>query len=275
MPLLPNSDCNFGMSCSLHFIGTGAADHDWKNIGAPGVRGSACTLLNGHILLDAGVTAAVNLGRFGAEPDAVTDLLITHTHIDHFDPQAIGKIIAVRSADAAPLHIHCSPEGVEILRGNGLETQCRITAVKPGDTFLVGETQVTALSSNHLIKERFAEETMWYLFRMKQGNLLYALDGAWITTRTAEMLRGISLDWAVWDATVHQTADQRSFEHNDLTMVEMIIAALKTRNTVTDKTVHILTHFARTLWPDEAVTRRIVEEEHGKLMAYDGLKLTF
>ncbi|MBQ4337619.1 MAG: hypothetical protein IJC34_10545, partial [Lentisphaeria bacterium] len=68
------------MSCSLHFIGTGAADHDWKNIGAPGVRGSACTLLNGHILLDAGVTAAVNLGRFGAEPDAITDLLITHTH---------------------------------------------------------------------------------------------------------------------------------------------------------------------------------------------------
>jgi hypothetical protein len=110
---------------------------------------------------------------------------------------------------------------------------------------------------------------------MSRGNLLYALDGAWITTRTAEMLRNIQLAWAVWDCTVYKTADLRSFEHNDLTMVEMIIAALKTRKTVTDKTVHILTHFARTLWPDEAATRRIVEEEHGKFMAYDGLKLTF
>jgi ribonuclease BN (tRNA processing enzyme) len=261
------------MSSFLHFIGTGAADHDWKNIGAPGVRGSSCMLLDGHILLDAGVTAAVNLERFGVDPDVVTDLLVTHTHIDHFDPAAIGKIIAARSADAPLLHIHCSPEGAEILRRNGLDTQCKITSVKPGDVFLIGETQVTALPSNHLIKERFAEETMWYLFRMKQGNLLYALDGAWITTRTAEMLRGITLDWAVWDATVHQTADHRSFEHNDLTMVEMIIKALQTRKTATEKTVHILTHFARTLWPDEETTRRIVEEEHGKIMAYDGLKV--
>ena len=261
------------MSSFLHFIGTGAADHDWKNIGAPGVRGSSCMLLDGHILLDAGVTAAFNLARFGAAPDAVTDLLVTHTHIDHFDPQAIGKIIAARSAEAPLLHIHCSPEGAEILRRNGLDAQCKITSVKPGDTFFIGEKQVTALPSNHLIKERFAEETMWYLFRMKQGNLLYALDGAWITTRAAEMLRGLTLDWAVWDATVHQTADQRSFEHNDLTMVEMIIAALKTRKTVTDKTVHILTHFARTLWPDEETTRKIVELDHGKIMAYDGMKV--
>ena len=92
--------CN--TSVSLQIIGSGAADHDWANIGQDGVRGSACTLLNGHILLDAGVTAAVNLNRFGVAPDVLTDLLVTHTHIDHFDPRAIGKILAAPGVSCPP-----------------------------------------------------------------------------------------------------------------------------------------------------------------------------
>ncbi len=261
---------------SLHIIGSGAADHDWKNIGKPGVRGSACTLLNGHILLDAGVTAAFNLSRFGVDPDDLTDLLVTHTHIDHFDPQAIGKILAARSADVPPLRVRCSAEGAAILQECGLAGKgCEVFPVRPGDDFEIDGTRVTVLPSNHLIQERPAEETQWFLFRMAQGNLLYALDGAWITTRAAEMLREVQLDWAVWDSTVYRPADWRSFEHNDLAMVEMIVNALRTRGTVTAKTVHILTHFARTLWPDEAATRQLVEEKHGRIMAYDGMILTF
>ena len=277
MLLLPNWGCKVcNMPVSLQIIGSGAADHDWENIGQDGVRGSACTLLNGHILLDAGVTAAFNLHCFGVDPNVLTDLLVTHTHIDHFDPRAIGKILAARSAACPPLRIRCSAEGAAMLRKCGLAGNgCEVLAIRPGDEFSIDGIRVTVLPSNHMIKERPAEETQWFLFRMSRGNLLYALDGAWITTRTAEMLRNIQLDWAVWDSTVYKTADLRSFEHNDLSMVEMIINALHTRKTVTEKTVHILTHFARTLWPDEETTRRIVEEEHGKIMAYDGLKLDF
>lgn len=263
-------------SLTLFFPGTGAADHLWEHIGTPGVRGSACMLLNGHILLDAGVTAAIQLERFGIAPDQLTDLLVTHTHIDHFDPEAIAKILAARSPDTPPLAIRCSPEGAEILQKTlPSVSACSISAIRPGDTFGLADMEVKVLPSNHRIAERPEEETMWFLCHTPRGNLLYALDGAWLTTRAAEALKGIALDWAVWDCTVHAAGDWRSFEHNDLCMLEMILQALRPRGTVTDKTVHILTHFARTLWPDEETTRKIVEDEHGKVMARDGLKLEF
>ena len=148
---------------SLHIIGSGAADHDWENIGQPGVRGSACSLLNGHILLDAGVTSAYNLNRFGVNPDDLTDLLVTHTHIDHFDPQAIGKILAARSAEVPPLRIHCSPEGAAMLQECGLAGKvCDVSPTRPGDEFEIAGIKVTVLPSNHLIKERFAEDRGGY-----------------------------------------------------------------------------------------------------------------
>lgn len=260
---------------SLLFAGTGAADHPWKKIGAPGIRGSACMLLNGHILLDAGVTAFTQLTRYGVKMDEITDLLVTHTHIDHFDPAAIGEILRHRSPGVPDLQIRCSPEGAALLAEKGLAGRgCRVISLEPEETFQLGEIRVTSLPSNHMIKERPAEKTMWYLFRMTGGNLLYALDGAWITTRAAEILRDVVLDWAVWDATVHQAGDWRSFEHNDLEMVRMIRQALLTRGTVTEKTIHILTHFARTLWPDEETAKGIVEASQMQ-MARDGMELRF
>ena len=45
----------------LMFLGCGAADYDWSNYGQEGILGSTVSLLNGHILLDCGPTAAASM----------------------------------------------------------------------------------------------------------------------------------------------------------------------------------------------------------------------
>ena len=75
----------------LVLLGTGAADYDWNRFGEPGVRGSTSSLLNGHILIDCGVTGLRNLQRNGIDFGAVGALLVTHSHGDHFQPEQITE----------------------------------------------------------------------------------------------------------------------------------------------------------------------------------------
>ena len=150
-------------SLCIQFLGTGASDHEWKKIGSPGVRGSASTLINGKILIDAGHTVCSNLSRFNIAPSQLSDLVITHTHKDHFMPREIGKIIASRAPDAPALRIWCSPEGVSMLKKELPDLRFETHALKSGDIFKIKKLRFTTLPSNHLIITRSKEETFWYL----------------------------------------------------------------------------------------------------------------
>ena len=51
----------------------------------PAVGGeTACFLINDTVLVDCGWNAALSMKRFGCDPMALTHLLITHCHQDHF-----------------------------------------------------------------------------------------------------------------------------------------------------------------------------------------------
>ena len=273
MKTMDNDTKKTQSSLRLLFLGTGAADYDWNRYGEPGMRGCASTLLDGSVLLDAGVTAWKSLTRWRVNPAALTDLVVTHTHDDHFDPPAIREIVSARDVSCAPLRIWTTPEGCDLLRSELPSARCDLHALSWGDSFMAGaDLKFTALPSNHLIHERLREETFWYLIESPRANLLYALDGAWMTPRAAHLLYGRPLDAIVWDGTMERTGDMRAFEHSDLTMLELEIAALKARGTVHDGTRQIITHLARTLWPEEAEARRRAAAR-GFLMASDGLEV--
>ncbi len=258
----------------LLFLGTGAADYDWSRYGEPGMRGCTSTLLDGCVLLDAGITVWKSLARWRVNPAALTDLVVTHTHDDHFGPLAVREIVSARDVAGAPLRIWTTPEGCDLLRSELPSARCDLHALSWGDSFMAGaDLKFTALPSNHLIHERLREETFWYLVESPRGNLLYALDGAWMTPRAAHLLYRRPLDAIVWDGTMEKTGDLRAFEHSDLTMLELQIAVLKARGTVHDGTRHIITHLARTLWPEEAEARRRAAAR-GFLMASDGHEVT-
>jgi len=254
---------------TVRTLGTGAADHDWKRLGDPGVRGSASTLLDGHVLIDCGTTGYANLTRFDVAPSALTDLLITHSHGDHFSPSEIRKLLDARGPDQKPLGVWASPQALAALERAVLGRFSGHPLVA-GTTFDLGRLHVTALPANHLLGDP-AEQALHFLAETPDGTLLYALDGAWMLKQARQLIGKRRLDLIVWDATVAKSGDFRAFEHNDLDMIGLMMASLTTTGAVDSRTVCVLDHIARTLWPADLRDAERLATDRGWVLAADGM----
>ncbi len=254
---------------SVRTLGTGAADHHWDRLGEPGVRGSAGTLIDGRVLIDCGVTGYANLTRFGIAPSALTDLVITHSHDDHFDVEQIGRVIADRNPSVSTLAVWAAPQVIARLQ-TALPGRFAGHALKPGDVFEIGDLQWTALPANHLIVADPSEQALHYLVETPCGRLLYALDGAWMLKQARRLIGKKRLDMIVWDATMSKPGDMRIFEHNDLDMIGHMMQSLTATKCADAQTVCILDHVARTLWPADPREAEKLAADRGWLLAADG-----
>lgn len=256
---------------TVRTLGTGAADHDWKHLGEPGVRGSTSTLIDGHILIDCGTTGRANLDRFGIAPDTLTDLVVTHSHGDHFNVDEIRKVIDGRSAGQAPLAVWAVAESLARL-DRDLSRPITGHAIAPGTRFEIGRCRFTALPANHLLADP-AEPALHYLIETEVGNLLYALDGAWMLKQARLLIGKTRLDMIIWDATMSETGDWRIFEHNDLAMIGLMMQSLEASHCVDARTVCVLDHVARTLWPADLQEAEKRASDRGWILAADGMEL--
>jgi phosphoribosyl 1,2-cyclic phosphate phosphodiesterase len=255
----------------IRTLGTGASDHDWARLGEPGVRGSAGTLVDGRILIDCGYTGLANLTRAGVAPGAVTDLLITHSHGDHFQADEIGKVIEARGPGQPPLTVWAAPQALEALEKK-IPGRYAGRPLAPGVAFEVGRCRVTALPANHALAD-LAERALHFLFETPCGTLLYALDGAWMLKEARQLIGKRRLDMIIWDATMAKSGDVRIFEHNDLAMIGLMMQSLQATGCAGAKTVCVLDHIARTLWPADLREAERLAAERGWVLAADGLAL--
>ena len=114
----------------IKFLGTGAAD--WVR-GGEEFRAFTSTLINGRLLIDGTPDAMEHI----TDTDAITDIIYTHSHDDHFNIDFLKAIAPVRA------HIHKSwaanvkVEGVEVI------------PFDTGETFKAADHSITALPANH------------------------------------------------------------------------------------------------------------------------------
>ncbi|MBQ9726517.1 MAG: 2-amino-4-hydroxy-6-hydroxymethyldihydropteridine diphosphokinase [Kiritimatiellae bacterium] len=252
------------------FCGTGAADHDWSHYGRRGVRGSCSTLLDGRVLVDCGTTGFRSLVRNGIAPRALRELWFTHSHSDHCAPAEVAALLAARGRAAAPLLLRGTAPLLARL-GAALEAagpagRFEFRPLEPLAPFRTLGWTATALPANHLGSIP-GETCVHYLVRAPGASLLYALDGAWMTTAARRAIGSGPLDLVVWDATVQRPGDWRIFEHNDLAMVRTMSARLAADGVVRPGTVQVLDHLAATLWDSPARAPRPF------VAARDGLRL--
>ncbi len=253
----------------LIFAGTGAADWDWANM-PPGTRGSTATLINGRCLIDAGPTTFDALGRWGADPAQISDVVVTHSHYDHFVPKTIAALASSRRGE---LTVWASPQALAKIDA----LPCARREVKPGERFACAGLEITALPANHMTAD-MEEEAMHYLVEAEGATLLYALDGAWMLAKARQLLaaalHGRALDAVVWDATCGGVLHDRRFaDHNDLAMIDALRASMLGVGLVSESTSHVFDHVARMLWPETSEERAVLAASHGGILAEDGQRL--
>lgn len=149
---------------------------------ASGSSGNAllCSRGSVHILVDAGISCrriTAGLRQLGLEPEALSAILITHTHSDH-----ISGLATLVKRCGAP--IYASPETARGLAYRIAGLKSRLCSCAEGASFSIGACTVTSFRTSH-----DAPGSMG--FRLDDAGIL--TDTGYVTEEAAETLSGVPL----------------------------------------------------------------------------------
>ena len=256
------------------FLGTGAADWpygkyqgDSRKLLSGDFRGYSSILVNEKVIVDCGPTVPAALSAFNVDLSGLSDILITHTHRDHFSLESL-ELIAGRSSPPGKLNLWME-EGA-LPKGDPLAGLLNLRPLKPGKTVSISGCTVRPLPANHRVS-RSLEIPLHFLFSSLERNFLYALDGAWLTTAAWKAVQNLRLDAIIWDGTVgDMPGDYRIFAHNNIPMIRMMNQTLRENGVYSESTRIILSHLARTLHPGHRELVKNLKKE-GMEPAHDGM----
>lgn len=270
----------------ITYYGTGASE-SWpapfcrcgacrkaRLLGGKDIRTRSQALIDHDLLIDFPPDTNDHVLRYGLDLDPVTDLLITHSHPDHFyapdvclraAPYALGLENTVMDVwGNARVHAYFQ---MEAANNPALPDYVRFHEIKPFETFVTrsGHT-VTSLLADHMTTEK----ALNYLIRKDGQTMLYAHDTGIYPEATWEALKGIPLDLISLDCTA-VTRDWRS-GHLGFPGVAIVRDRLREIGCITPSTRIVLNHFAHT---DEMCHENIVAiaEPMGMIVSYDTLSV--
>ncbi len=219
----------------ITFLGTGAADWRAEHKDLAGYRRNASVLIDDVLLIDPGPDVPDALATFGKDAKGIRYILNTHRHKDHYCGDTFSHL---QGAAFYPM--------------------------KPGDCATLGKYRVSALAANH----GTTRTAVHFLITDGEKTLFYGLDGAWLFYDEVAAIKQASVDLAVLDGTLgEETGDYRVFEHNDLSMVRLLKAALSS---------HVkrfcISHMSRKMHKPHAALAADMARD-GIEVAFDGLTL--
>ena len=256
------------------FLGTGAADWpygkyqgDSPKLLSGDFRGYSSILVNGKVMVDCGPTVPGALSAFDVDLSGLSDILITHTHRDHFSLQSLESI-AGRSD--LPGRLNLWMEEGALTKADPLAGLFTLRRLKPGNPVSVSGCSILPLPANHRVS-RSLETPLHFLFSSLDKNFLYALDGAWLSTHAWKAIQNLKLEAVIWDGTIGDSpGDFRIFAHNNIPMIRMMNHTLRENGVYFESTRIILSHLARALHPEHRELVKNLKKE-GMEPAHDGM----
>ena len=253
------------------FLGTGAADWD-INAYTPGAfhRRFSSALINNDLLIDPGphIFHYCEHNRTPDLLDGVRNIIVTHSHGDHFTSENVAKLCVGRDCtlwgDGA-----CMRKLIRLL-GEEEASKIRFVEVKQGRDYEVGGYKITPLRSNHATEDP-EENTCIYLVEQEGRILYYGCDSAWIPTTTWNIIKDRPVNAMVLELTCGETArnDWRIFEHNTIEMLELMLVTFRKYDYFAPDVKYYVSHMARTLHTDHETLAETLKPL-GVTPAYDG-----
>ena len=265
------------MKTELLFLGTGAAD--WAEIPSDDVkfdtdkniRRRSTMLINGRYLVDCSPFSCDYAQFLGVDTSKITDIFLTHSHIDHLYRDSLLKFI--KEAENK-ITFHCHKDAVGRIPLEGEEKNLiNIAPFEVFDEIVTDDFTAVPLYSNHTV-ENSPETTVNYVFKCGEKSFFYGCDGAWLLSKTWEYLCKCKLNLVIFDGTVGDYEDDwRIATHNSIPMIRIMVKAMKAKNIIDDNTTIMLSHLARTLHLGIRETEELLAKDNF-LAAYDSMRFT-
>jgi len=245
-----------------------------------GARIGSCLLVDGAFLFDLPPNAGLAAVQQGVSLAGVRRLFVTHSHQDHFDPCVLA---ATGRAQSPALHLYCNSRLAELLpvyaRFNRFfdpaPLNLDVKVLAPGDVVTCGEDgfTLTALAANH--DRTGGEAPLIYAFERGGKALLYACDTGLPPEATWAGIEKRSYDAVILECTLHER-DTCAGGHLSLGTFLEVKERLEAKRLVKPGGRVIAQHLASGHGapgpPPKELSRKF--EEHGVVMAFDGMRVT-
>lgn len=265
------------LSDKFLFLGTGAADwnpddypKEKKILTLGKYRGLSSMLYNNSILIDCGPTIPLAIKMYGININNISNILITHSHSDHFNIDSIRSIQSKRiNKNRIKLWVHESL--LNFYKNLAEETGCEVRTIKCFKNFSINDLDVLPVEANHYVAKT-GEQCLHFILRSKKKVLFYALDGGWLTTKTWNILKTIKINTIVWDASWGGDDYFCLFSHNSIPMIRIMKRQLLRENVLNSNSKIVLSHIGRN-YHSKYERMKINSASEGMIVAYDGLEM--
>jgi phosphoribosyl 1,2-cyclic phosphate phosphodiesterase len=268
------------------FLGTGAAE-GWpavfcqcvncrraKNAGGKNIRTRSSVLINTDLKIDFPPDTYHHVLKHRVELAAVENLLITHTHQDHFYFEELCMRMEpfAKLSDARPLHVYGNTYvynkilEMDSLANGRLKSLIDAHVVEPFRELRVGGYSVTPLVADH----SEVEQCLIYVVSDFKKAILHGHDSGWFPSETWNHLENFKLDLVILDCTNGPLPGIKY--HMGIDGVTRAKDEMVRRGIADDETIFVATHFSHNggLLHEELVERL---KSKNVEVAYDGLTI--
>lgn len=209
-------------------------------------RTHSSVLIDDALLIDIAPEFSQQLLREELDASSVTDLLITHTHPDHFN---VGELYARMEGYGFlidhPLQVWGNDRAINgcmaALPGYS-DKRFAFHLLTPFVTVDSGAWHFTPLLANHAKWE----SCFLYLIEKEGVSLLYGHDSGWYPELTWQWLEGKKLDGIIVECTYGLQGDKRSDNHMNLATVFEVQERLQQMGCLYSRSQFVLSHLSHT-----------------------------
>ena len=194
------------------FMGTGAAD--WfisERKEGEFFRRLTSTKINDDLMIDCAADAEDYIAMNHLSLSGIKDLVITHTHSDHYAPDTIQRILN------PDIRIWAEVNALERIRADLPQYNvCQIDLYEP---MKVGDYEIIGVPANHSVADK-KQIPLHYIIKKGDKTVFWGCDGAWFLNQSWHEIKKYKYDLFVLDGTLGEgVGDYRIFEHNNLNMI--------------------------------------------------------
>lgn len=274
----------------IHYLGTAAAEgwpalfcsckncREARQRRGRNCRSRAQALIDGCLMMDFGPDTFYHAMKYGLDMSKVGNVLLTHSHTDHFYPTEL-ILKAAPYADSGAQNamtiygnekchwMFLNTQEVEDDSANFREC-VKFQEIGVFADFDIPGYHIKTLKAFHDPKE----DCLLYVIKDSTGkSLLYGNDTGYFPEATWEALKGIKFDGVSLDCTLGKNSEM-TWGHMGLAANREVVRRLKDIGCIDNKTQIVLTHFSHNdgLLYEEA--KEAVAKD-GFIIAYDGMVL--
>jgi len=229
-------------------------------------------LIDNNLLIDFGPDIFASCAQLGISLCDVEYLLITHSHLDHFDPtHLIMRARAFRLTTDLPEMTMVAGPSIwtkwDQSGGSDQSSEIRRMPILPGRSVQLSGYSIRSIQANH--NSRIGD-AMNYIIDDGNLTLLYASDSGVYEEHVWEQLQGCRFDAVVMEGTIWNR--DLGGEHLNEGDFARMLERLRGIGAISDRTVLIATHFShQSVDPHEQLAEQV--KRHGAHCAHDGFTI--